>query len=416
MGHARIAQVTTVKELSAKEVADLPADGKRHWVAPNLYLVRRHARDPGLWYFLYRSPVLGKPVEMGLGSRRDVSYSLATTEALEYRLLLRKGRCPKIERDAAQAEHKPAPPAHTFRAVAKLYIAAHEAGWRTAKQGQQWRQTLETYAYPVLGEMAVHKITTAEVMSVLDPIWRTKAETAARVRGRVESIIDYARARGWSAAENPARWRGHLEQLLPARAKVAKVKHHPAVPWPELPQLYQALRSRDDVPALALRYVILTALRTSEALLTQAAGEIDRAAQVHTVPGVRTKSGRDHRVPLCPEALRVIDAAAAIRTGALLFNGTRPGRPLGKMTVPDLLKTLAPAATVHGMRSCFRDWCAEHGVARELAETALSHVVEDKTEAAYLRGDQLELRRAVMERWAEFLTTPVLTEMATAAE
>jgi integrase len=397
-------------DLTAKDVAELAPRKTPHRVAPNLYLVRRTAEAPGAWVFIYASPLTGKRTEMGLGPARDLSVTQAKIEALEHRLTLLKGRCPLTERRAAEEAARkelarPArSPSHTFKAVAKLYIAAHQAGWKNAKHGAQWAATLEAYAYPILGDLPVGKIGVGEVMDVLEPIWRTKTETASRVRGRIEAVLDYAKARSWRSGENPARWRGHLDALLPARSKVAKVKHHAAVPWKELPALYQGLVGQDDVSALALRYAILTGLRTGEVIGTPAKGEIDTGAEVHTIPEARMKAGREHRVPLSDEAIAVLAKAEEVRTGDWMFNGAVAGRPLSNMALLEKVRGLAPGATTHGMRSAFRDWARENGVSREFAEAALAHTVRDKTERAYARGDLLEPRRDVMQRWADFLT------------
>ena len=298
--------IFVANDLTAKDIAELAPRKTPHRVAPNLYLIRRTAEAPGAWVFIYASPLTGKRTEMGLGPARDVSIKQAKTEALEHRLALLKGRCPLTERRAAEAARKQGAcpgraPAHTFKAVAKLCITSMQAGWKNPKQAAQWESSLKAYAFPVMGDLPVSKIEVGEVMDVLEPIWRTKAETASRVRSRIENVLDYAKARGWRSGENPARWRGHLDALLPARSKVAKVKHHAAVPWRELPALYQRLAGHDDISALALRYAILTGLRTGEVLGTPAKGEIDTAAMVHVIPEARMKTSCQHRVPSAPK-------------------------------------------------------------------------------------------------------------------
>jgi integrase len=397
------------EELTAKGVAELAPRKAPRRVAPNLYIVRETAEADGRWLFIYTSPLLGRRVDMGLGAARDVSLKLAKAEALEHRLAVLKGRCPLTERRAAEAARKcaqtaPRPEAHTFKAVAKLYVASRQAGWKNAKHGAQWGATLEAYVYKVMGGLSVSKIGVAEVMDVLEPIWRTKTETASRVRGRIEAVLDFATVRGWRTGENPARWKGHLDKLLPARSRVAKVRHHAAVPWKDLPALYQRLAGQADISALALRYLILTALRTGEVLGAPARGEIDLALKAHVIPAARMKAGVQHRVPLSDEATAVLAKAESTRTGDWLFNGAVAGRPLSNMALLERVRGLAPGATTHGMRSAFRDWARENGVSREIAETCLAHAIGDKTEAAYARGDLLEPRRDVLKRWSAFLT------------
>jgi integrase len=395
-------------ELSAKQIRELPR-GHRNWVAPLLYI--NTLDPPGRWLLLYRSPLLNKTVEMGLGPARDVSLAQAKTEALRYRLMIREGRCPMSERRAAQDARRQGlaevarQAGRTFRIAAEAYIAAHEPSWRSRTHAEQWRATLATYTYPNLGALPVARITAHEVAATLQPIWHTKPETAARLRGRIESVLDYARARKWCSGENAARWRGGLDALLPARDKRAAVKHHPSLDWRAAPQVYQALARQDRVPALVARYLMLTALRFGEAVGTLP-GEIDIAAKLQVIPPERQKSGREFRCALSDEALAVIAAAEECRSGRHLFSGARAGRPASRAAVADCFQALAPDTVLHGLRATFRSWCADQGVARELAEACLAHVVESRTERAYLRSDTLALRQAVMTKWAEFLAAP----------
>lgn len=388
-------------EFTARQVADLPPG--QHRVAPNLYL--NAAAGGGSWVLIYASPLTGRRREMGLGSYPDVTVPDAKAKALRHRVEIIDGRCPLAEKQAHRAA-RPAVHALTFRAVADRYLAAHEAAWRHPKQAVQWTNSLATYAYPVMGELPIGRVTTAEVMLAIEPIWHTKPETASRVRGRIEAILDYATARHWRQGDNPARWRGHIAALLPSRDRVKPSEHFAAVPWRELPALWTTLRGKSEISAIALRFTLLTCVRTNEALgLTRA--EIDFAAKVWTVPARRTKSEKEHRVPLSAAALAELDAAEAIRSNVWQFSGARVGRPLSNMAMLELLRGICPGTTVHGtVRSGFRDWAAEHGVPREVAEAALAHTVANKVEAAYLRNDLLEPRRAVMTRWAKYLATP----------
>ena len=385
-------------DLSAKLVAAL-GEG-RHRVARNLYLLST-AKSNGTvsrsWVLIYTSPKTGRRVDMGLGSADLVSVARAKELALRHRLAILEGRCPLTERREARKKERPR--ILNFHQVAELYLGAHAATWRNAKHRAQWSATLDTYAGPVLGDLPVAQISTAEIMRVLEPIWHEKPETASRVRGRIETVLDYAAARHWRTGGNPARWRGHLESLLPHRSKVRTIKHHAAVPWRDLPALWVQLAGRADISALALCFTLITGVRTNEAIGARWT-ELDLDRKVWTIPATRMKAGREFRIPLSAAALALLDRLATLRQGEFVFPGARHGRPISNMTMLELLRGLRPGTTVHGtVRSGFRDWAAEHGVAREVAETALAHVVADKTEAAYLRGDLLEPRRIVAENW-----------------
>jgi integrase len=299
----------------------------------------------------------------------------------------------------------------TFAQVADIYIAAHEPSWRNAQHRYQWRKTLSTYAAPILGRLPVAEIEVGDVMRVLEPMWRGKTETAARLRGRIEAVLDYATARGWRSGENPARWRGHLANLLPAPSKIAKVNHHPALLWRDIGAFMGRLAKDDGVSALALQFVILTAARTGEVIGARWS-EMDLGLAVWTVPAERMKAGREHRVPLSDQALAVLRVVAKLRTNpradGFVFPGGKPGKPLSSMALLMLLRRMARGdLTTHGFRSTFRDWCAEAtNYPREVAEAALAHALRDKTEAAYQRGDLMEKRRCLMEEWAVFCTRP----------
>jgi integrase len=319
------------------------------------------------------------------------------------------GKDPLVERRAKRKGERELARGLTFREVGDLYLEAHSPGWRNKVHRWQWAATLETHAYPVLGDLPVSAIGVAEIMRVLEPIWYRLPETASRLRGRIEAVLSYASARTWRQGDNPARWRGHLETLLPARDELQPVAHMAALPWADLPALWTELADRQDASALALRFCLLTATRTNEVLSAQWS-EIDLKAKVWTIPGERMKAGREFRVPLTDTAVAVLNQLAAIRQNDYVFPGRRHGQPLSNMAMLMVLRRLRPGAgkiTVHGTtRSGFRDWAAEHGVSRELAEAALAHVLENKSEAAYRRGDLLEPRRRVMQRWAAFLIEP----------
>jgi integrase len=373
-------------------------------------------------FWLLRYSFQGARREMGLGRAGEGPGSVTLAEARERVAELRRGIKAGIDplaaRDAEAVAQKAAAQqaaAHavTFRAVAELYMGAHETAWRNAKHRDQWRSTLATYAFPFFGELPVGDVLTAHVMSALAPVWNEKPETASRVRGRIESVLDYATARGWRTGENPARWRGHLANLLPARGKVARVEHHAALPWRDVGAFMVALGEREagSVAALALRFVVLTAARSGEVLGARWA-EIDMAEAVWTVPGDRMKAGREHRVPLTAAALDVLRQAAALRTSkaadAHVFPGMKPGKGLSIMALAMLLRRMERGdLTVHGFRSTFRDWCSEQTTFdRDTAEAALAHTVRDKVEAAYRRGDLFDKRRRLMEAWADFCARP----------
>jgi integrase len=390
-------------DLSAKLVAGLGLG--RHRVARNLYLVVGAGRSGSgrSWVFIYHDAG-GNRREMGLGPADVVSVARAKELTLRHRLALIEGRDPLEERRAARPAKENV---LTFRHVAELCIGAHQATWRNPKHRAQWSSTLETYAYPVLGDLAVSAVDTGAVMRVLEPIWHTKPETASRVRGRIEAILNYATARHWRGGANPARWKGHIENLLPRRSKVRPVAHHPAVPWRELPTLWAELADREDISALALRLTMLTGVRTNEAL-GGCWDEIDLDRKVWTIPAQRMKNEREFRVPLTAAAMAVLNELAALRQNQYLFPGAKAGRPLSNMAMLMRLRGLrGQGVTVHGtVRSGFRDWASEHGIAGEVAEGCLAHTIENKVEAAYRRGDLLEPRRAALRRWARFLTTP----------
>jgi integrase len=373
-----------------------------------LYLQVRGAEQRS---WLYRFKLHGKPHLMGLGTVADVSLAEARDAAAATRKLVRQGIDPIARRRAARVDAAGRVGLNTFAEVADAYIAAHEAGWRNAKHRQQWRNTLDTYARPVLGGLGVAMVDTGAVMRVLEPIWREKPETASRLRGRIESVLDYATARGWRTGDNPARWRGHMDNLLPSRGKIARVEHHAALPWRETGAFMADLAKEAGVGALALRLAVLTAARTGEVIGARWS-EIDMPAAVWTIPAERMKAGREHRVPLSDAALDLLRQAAKLAMKqdpeSFVFPGWKAGKPLSSMAMLMLLRRMGRGdLTAHGFRSTFRDWCAEvTNYPREIAEAALAHTLRDKTEAAYQRGDLMEKRRRLMTEWAAFCARP----------
>lgn len=347
--------------------------------------------------------------DMGLGPYPDISLATAREMAAQWRRILAKGRDPIEVREVERAaERLEAAKAVTFRQCAEQYIAGRESGWRNAKHRKQWAATLETYAYPALGDVPIAAVDVALVTKVLDPIWNEKPETASRVRGRIESVLNWAKARGYRTGENPAQWKGHLENVFLARAKVQAVEHHSALPYKETGAFMAALKTQPGAGALALEFTILTAARTGEAIGARW-DEIDFEERVWTVPAGRMKKGREHRVPLSDAALVILRAQRETAgDSALVFPGTKRNTPISNMTMMQTLRRMGRGnLTVHGFRSTFRDWAAEQtNFPREVAEAALAHVVGDKVEAAYRRGDLFEKRRKLMDAWAAFCAAP----------
>lgn len=381
--------------LSALKVKALTKTG-RYADGGGLYL---QVSQSGTKAWLLRYMREGAAHQMGLGSVALVSLAEARAKAVECRRLLAAGLDPIADRDAKRERQASG---RVFADVMALYLAAHDGGWRNAKHRQQWRSTLDTYAIPVLGGLSVAAITTGDVLRVLAPVWQDKTETASRLRGRIEAILSYAKALGWRQGENPAAWKDNLAQLLPAKMRVAKVTHHSALPWRELPGFMRGLRQRDGAAARALRLLILTATRTSETLCAQwREFDLDRAVWV--IPAGRMKGGREHRVPLSADALALLGSRDTMPDG-FLFPGTKDGRPLSNMALLMLLRRMGRGdLTAHGFRSSFRDWVSEAtDHPSEVAEMALAHVVGDKVEAAYRRGDLFGKRTALMADWAAF--------------
>jgi integrase len=351
------------------------------------------------WVFRYQ--INGRTRDMGLGPYPDVGLAEARDAAAECRRIRRQGLDPIVERDKA----KPRQAVPTFRECAEHYIADHQAGWRNPKHGRDWENSLATYAYPVIGKMSVDAVDLAAVLRVIQPHWESKTVTMDRVRSRIELTLAWATTRGYRQGDNPARWKGHLETLLPKKSKVAKIAHMAALPYADMPVFMAKLRSEDGVTARALEFAIVTASRSNEVLGAEW-GECDREAGIWTIPGERMKSEREHRVALSPAALAVLDQMAAVRTSDYVFPGPRNGHTLHERSMLDLLNRLSPdtKATVHGFRSAFTDWAVERtNFPREVRELALAHAVGDKVEQAYRRSDMFQKRRALAEAWARFL-------------
>ena len=363
--------------------------------------------------WIYRYMIAGRAREMGLGPLVLYGLAEARAKALDARKLRHEGIDPIEARRAERAKARlDAAKAMTFNQCAEAYIKAHRPAWRNDKHAGQWEATLKTYAAPAMGSLPVQSIDTGFVMKVIEPLWTTRPETASRLRGRIEAVLDWATARGFRTGENPARWRGHLDKLLPARSKVRKVEHHAALPYLELPGFLVALREQDGVAARALEFTILTAARTGESI-GATWGEINWTDKLWIIPGKRMKGGKEHRVPLCDRALTILREMKPVddipnAAEQFVFSGGKPGRPLSNMAFLMLLRRTGRGdLTVHGFRSSFRDWAAERtSFPSEVAEMALAHVVGNKVEAAYRRGDLFDKRRRLADTWAEFCDMP----------
>jgi integrase len=396
-----IGRLTALKVDKAKEPG-MYADGG------GLYLrvTPEGARNWVLRYMLDR-----RPRWMGLGPLALYGLQEARAKALDARRKRHEGIDPIEARRAERARQRlDAAKAVTFKQCSEAYISAHRAGWRNGKHAGQWGATLSTYAYPIIGALPVQAVNTGLVLKVLEPIWTAKPETAGRVRGRLESILDFAKVRGERDGENPARWRGHLDKLLPAHSKVRQVEHHAALPYPELPTFLASLREQEGIAARALEFLILTAARTGEVIGAEW-NEIDLLDKTWTLPAVRMKAHREHRVPLSPRALAILNEMRPARRNdaddRFVFPGAKAGKPLSNMAFLMLLRRMGrDDLTAHGFRATFKTWASERtSFQNEIVEAALAHVIGGKVEQAYRRGDMFEKRRRLMQQWAIFCTT-----------
>lgn len=419
-----------IDRLTALEVKRLAKVGM-HPDGRGLYL---QVHNGGSKSWIYRYTLKGRVRAMGLGPTHRVSLAEARAQAQAARLLRDQGLDPIAARAAATPPPEPPSPPKTreiavaeaglaFKDAAAAYIRTNSAAWRNAKHQAQWSATLATYAYPVFGDRPVSEIDTAMVLSVLEPIWSTKAETASRLRGRIEAVLDWASVRGHRQGENPARWKGHLDKILPAKSKIARVEHHAALPFSTIPAFMRDLGTRPGAAARALEFAILTAARTGEVIGAQWS-EIDFEARLWTQPAERTQTRKEHRVPLCDAAMAILASMReAFLTGrreflllynkpvpddmpleGFIFAGMRRGKGLSNMAMLKTLERMGhPDLTTHGFRSTFRDWAAETtGYQNEVVEMALAHAIAGKVEAAYRRGDLLEKRRDLMRDWAAY--------------
>ena len=399
------------KELGPLEVSRL-VEPKLHFVGGVAGLALQ-ITPTGARCWVLRVAVGGKRRHMGLGGYPDVTLAGAKEAARAARAQISEGIDPVAERQAKRSALAAAVAATmTFSEAAEKYIAAHEAGWKNAKHADQWNNTLATYAYPVIGKISVGDIETAHIMRVLEPIWTTKTETASRLRGRIESVLDWATVRGFRKGDNPARWRGHIEHLLAARADVQKTVHHAAMDYREVGAFLVDLRQQEGLGARALEFAILNAARSGE-VRGATWSEIDLDAAVWTIPAGRMKAEKEHRVPLSAESLALLGALPRMVGTDLVFPNAK-NAVLSDMTLTAVLRRMGVPVTAHGFRSSFRDWAGETtAYPREVIEHALAHQLRDKAEAAYARGSLFDKRRRLMADWAKFCAVSATAGKAT---
>ena len=388
----------TLNRLSATKVGNLTERG--YYADGGGLYFRVSEFNTRLWAFRYTRA--GKAREMGLGTFPDVSLKEARESAAEKRKLLRDNVDPIEQRQAAKSVMIAAREAAlTFEQCAVAYIGIKEHEWKNAKHAAQWNNTLSAHAYPIIGSVLINHVEQTHILKILEPLWTTKTETASRLRGRIESILDYATARGYRKGDNPARWRGHLDKLLATPGKVAKVEHHAALPYTEIGGFMAGLRRQAGMGALALEFAILTAARSGE-VRGATWPEVDLDSAVWNIPADRMKAGREHRIPLSGAAVELLRALPRIDGSDQIFPNTK-GAALSDMTLTAVLRRMECPVTAHGFRSTFRDWAGETtAYPREVIEHALAHQLKDKAEAAYARGTLFDKRRRLMADWATY--------------
>lgn len=392
------------KELSAVEVRRLDNPGI-HAVGGVSGLLLQ-VTDTGARSWILRTKIGPRRREIGLGGFPEVPLAMARDKAREAKELIRQGVDPIAQRRAARtaliaADGK----AITFKEAAEKFLTSKTVEFKNAKHAAQWGSTLETYAYPVIGNLPVDAVELAHVVKVLEPIWTAKTETATRLRGRIESVLSWATVSGFRSGDNPARWRGNLDAVLPKPNKLKNVQHHAAVPWREVSSFMVKLRKRDGMAARALEFLILTAARSGE-VRGATWDEIDLERKVWTVPAERMKAGKEHVAPLCDDAIALLKELPRLDDSDLVFHAPRGGQ-LSDMTLAAVMRRMKVAATPHGFRSTFRDWTAEAtAYPHEVCEMALAHSVGSAVERAYRRGDLFVKRARLMTDWSEFLNMP----------
>ena len=393
-------------KLNSSRSVESVKDVGYHRCGPGLYL-QVSSSGTKSWIYRFKSPLTKKQREMGLGSQSVIGLAEARELAREQKRLVTLGADPIEQRKLIQKSKALEQARYvTFQEVAEACIEAKSHEWRNAKHAQQWSNSLKQYAYPVLGELPLSDISTDLVLKVVEPIWISKTETASRVRQRIETIWDYGKARNYVDGENPARLKGHLDQLLAKTSKVRKVRHFPALPYDQIGNFMNSLRNRSGFSALGLEFLILTAGRTGEVIRAKWS-EFDMEKAIWTIPADRMKAGKEHRVPLTHRAIEILSSISSNRNPEeYVFSGWKQNTGLSNNAFLALLKKMGRTEiTAHGFRSTFRDWAAEeaHQFSNETLELALAHTIKNKAEAAYRRGDQLERRRELMKEWATYI-------------
>ncbi|MBI2305754.1 MAG: integrase arm-type DNA-binding domain-containing protein [Rhodocyclales bacterium] len=402
-----------INKLTARQVATANAPGLLGDGA-GLYL---QVGPTGGKSWLFRYMLAGKAKSMGLGAAHTVSLAEAREKARNARKMLLDGKDPVlVKREHLALVRESQANQKTFADCAATYVSAHRAGWKNSKHGDQWTYTLEEFANPVIGSLPVSEIKQAHILKILEPIWLSKSETASRLRGRIEKVLDWAKVRGCRQGDNPAAWRGHLEVLLPAIPRSGRIKHQPALPYQQVAEFMSALSCREGFSARALQFAILTACRSGE-VRGATWSEIDLAGKTWTIPASRMKAKKEHVVPLSADAVKILKALPRVEDSEFVFIAPRGGQ-LTDMALTALIRRMdsekeggwrdsaGNVATCHGMRSTFRDWAAEQtAFPREVIEHALAHQLKDKAEAAYQRGSLLDKRRKLMEAWATYCKT-----------
>ena len=383
--------------------AGKPGDGGGLWLEVKATGARR-------WFLRYQVGTLRR--EAGIGPYPEVTREAARAEAGRLRALLSEGIDPLAPAPEPEAGPE-SPPVRTFTAAAAAFIRQHRRAWSNPKHARQWVSTLKSYARPVIGALPVDQIQTQHILTILKPLWLDKTETAKRLQGRIERVLDQETALKHRSGDNPARWRGHLQALLPPPNKVKRVRHQPALPWEEVPAFMRELAERTSISALALQWLIRTCTRTDETL-GATWSEIDRQAGTWTIPAARMKGRRQHQVPLTPEMLAILDRLPRLAGSDWLFPSIQVGKRMSNMALLQMMRGMGHGvggekseAVPHGFRSTFRDWCGEtQAFAREVVEECLAHVNPNKVEAAYRRGSMLQKRLAVMTAWSQYLDKP----------
>jgi integrase len=390
------------KPLTAREVSTIKKSGT-YFDGHGLAL-RVGTTGAKSWIFRYVGAG-GKRHDLGLGPVHTIGLAEARELALACRKQRLLGHDPLQAKRAAEQDRRidAAKKTLTFAEAAEAYIQAHAAGWRDPRAAPQWRSSLRDHANPVIGALPVDAIDTTLVMQCLSPIWTTRTETASRVRARIESILEWSRVAGYRDGENPARWKAHLENLLPKKNRVKQTKHHATLDYSKIGPFMTDLRLQIGVASRALEFVVLTACRVGE-VINARWSEINVDARLWVIPAERMKTGQPHRVPLSEEALAIVEAMNATKRigDDYLFPGATAGRPISASAIRLAMDRICADGTVHGMRACFRSWCADHGIARDLAEQCLAHAIGDAVEQAYNRTDVLERRRPVMAAWGRY--------------